>query len=57
MTQTTIPKPQKPWGTSIAQRMATAGILALAGVLAAAAIEFTGLSGKLGELKIGRAHV
>jgi phosphate transport system permease protein len=48
MTQTTIPKPQKPWGTSIAQRMATAGILALAGVLAAAAIEFTGLSGKLG---------
>ena len=48
MTQTTIPKPQKPWGTSIAQRMATAGILVLAGVLAAAAIEFTGLSGKLG---------
>jgi len=48
MTQTTIPKPQKPWGTSIAQRMATAGILALAGVLAAGAIEFTGLSGKLG---------
>jgi phosphate transport system permease protein len=48
MTQTTIPKPQKPWGTSIAQRLATAGILALAGVLAGAAIEFTGLSGKLG---------
>ena len=48
MTQTTIPKPQKPWGTSIAQRMATAGILALAGVLAAGAIKFTGLSGKLG---------
>jgi len=48
MTQTTIPKPQKPWGTSIAQRMATAGILALAGVLAAGAIRFTGLSGKLG---------
>jgi phosphate transport system permease protein len=48
MTQTTIPKPQKPWGTSIAQRMATAGILVVAGVLAAAAIEFTGLSGKLG---------
>ena len=48
MTQTTIPKPQKPWGTSIAQRMATAGILVLAGVLAGAAIEFTGLSGKLG---------
>jgi len=48
MTQTTIPKPQKPWGTSIAQRMATLGILVLVGVLAAAAIEFTGLSGKLG---------
>ena len=48
MTQTTIPKPQKPWGTSIAQRLATAGILALAAVLAGAAIEFTGLSGKLG---------
>jgi phosphate transport system permease protein len=48
MTQTTIPKPQKPWGTSIAQRLATAGILALAGVLAGAAIELTGLSGKLG---------
>jgi phosphate transport system permease protein len=48
MTQTTIPKPQKPWGTSIAQRLATAGILALAAVLAGAAIELTGLSGKLG---------
>ena len=48
MTQTTIPKPQMPWGTSIAQRLATAGILALAAVLAGAAIEFTGLSGKLG---------
>ena len=48
MTQTTIPAPQKPWGTSIAQRLATAGILALAAVLAGAAIEFTGLSGKLG---------
>ena len=48
MTQTTTPKPQKPWGTSIAQRLATAGILALAAVLAGAAIEFTGLSGKLG---------
>jgi phosphate transport system permease protein len=48
MTQTTIPKPQKPWGTSIAQRLATAGILALAAVLAGAAVEFTGLSGKLG---------
>ena len=48
MTQTTIPKPQKPWGTSIAQRLATAGILAVAGVLAGAAIELTGLSGKLG---------
>jgi phosphate transport system permease protein len=48
MTQTTIPKPQKPWGTSIAQRLATAGILALAAVLAGAAVELTGLSGKLG---------
>jgi phosphate transport system permease protein len=48
MTQTTIPKPQTPWGTSIAHRMATASLLALAGVLAGAAIELTGLSGKLG---------
>jgi phosphate transport system permease protein len=48
MTQTTIPKPQKPWGTSVAQRLATAGILALALVLACAAVELTGLSGKLG---------
>jgi len=48
MTQTTIPKPQKPWGTSVAQRLATAGILALALVLAGAAVELTGLSGKLG---------
>ena len=48
MTQTTIPLPQKPWGTSIAQRLATAAILVLAAVLAGAAIEFTGLSGKLG---------
>ena len=48
MTQTTIPTPQKPWGTSSAQRLATAAILALAAVLAGAAIEFTGLSGKLG---------
>ena len=48
MTQTTIPKPQMPWGTSITQRLATAGILALAAVLAGAAIEFSGLSGKLG---------
>jgi phosphate transport system permease protein len=48
MTQTTIPSPQMPWGTSIAQRLATAGILALAAVLAGAAIEFSGLSGKLG---------
>ena len=48
MTQTTIPKPQAPWGTSIAQRMATASLLLLAGVLAGGAIELTGLSGKLG---------
>jgi phosphate transport system permease protein len=48
MTQTTIPKPQKPWGTSVAQRLATGGILALALVLAGAAVELTGLSGKLG---------
>jgi phosphate transport system permease protein len=48
MTQTTIPKPQKPWGISIAQRMATAAILLMAAVLAGAAIELTGLSGKLG---------
>jgi phosphate transport system permease protein len=48
MTQTTIPKPHTPWGTSIAQRLATAAILALAAVLAGAVIEFTGLSGKLG---------
>ena len=48
MTQTTIPKPQMPWGTSMAQRMATASLLLLAGVLAGGAIELTGLSGKLG---------
>jgi phosphate transport system permease protein len=48
MTQSTIPKPQKPWGTSITQRLATASILVLAGSLAAGAIEFTGLRGKLG---------
>jgi phosphate transport system permease protein len=48
MTQTSIPKPQKPWGTSMAQRMATASLLVLAGVLAGGAIELTGLSGKLG---------
>ena len=48
MTQATIPKPQTPWGTSIAHRMATASLLVLAGVLAGAAIELTGLSGKLG---------
>lgn len=48
MTQTTIPKPQTPWGTSMAHRMATASLLVLAGVLAGAAIELTGLSGKLG---------
>jgi len=48
MTQTTIPKPQKPWGTSVAQRLATAGVLAFALVLAGAAVELTGLSGKLG---------
>ena len=48
MTQTTIPKPQMPWGTSIAPRLATAAILALAAVLAGAAVEFSGLSGKLG---------
>jgi phosphate transport system permease protein len=48
MTQTTIPKPQTPWSTSIAQRLATAAILTLAAILAGAAVEFTGLSGKLG---------
>jgi phosphate transport system permease protein len=48
MTQTTIPKPQTPWGTSMAQRSATASLLVLAGVLAGGAIELTGLSGKLG---------
>ena len=48
MNQVTIPKPQKPWGTPITQRLATASILALAGVLAGAAIELTALSGKLG---------
>ncbi len=48
MTQTTIPKPQKPWSTSLAQRLATAGVLAIALVLAGAAVELTGLSGKLG---------
>ena len=48
MTQTAIPKPQMPWGTSMAQRTATASLLLLAGVLAGGAIELTGLSGKLG---------
>jgi phosphate transport system permease protein len=48
MTQTTIPKPQKPWGTSIAQRLATASILFAALVLAGAAVKLTGLNGKLG---------
>lgn len=48
MTQSTIPVPQKPWGTSIAQRLATASLLVAAAVLAGAAIELTGLSGKLG---------
>ena len=48
MTQATIPTPQRPWGTSVAQRLTTAAILALAAVLAGAAIELTGLSGKLG---------
>ncbi len=48
MTQSTIPVPQKPWGTSIAQRLATASLLVAAAALAGAAIELTGLSGKLG---------
>jgi phosphate transport system permease protein len=48
MTQSTIPKPQKPWGTSIAQRLATASILFAALVLAGAAVKLTGLNGKLG---------
>jgi phosphate transport system permease protein len=48
MTQSTIPRPQKPWGTSIAQRLATASILFAALVLAGAAVKLTGLNGKLG---------
>jgi len=48
MTQTTIPKPQTPWGISMTQRVTTASLLVLAGVLAGGAIELTGLSGKLG---------
>jgi len=48
MTQTTIPKPQTPWGVSIQQRLATASLLALGAVLAGLAIKLTGLSGKLG---------
>lgn len=48
MTQSTIPVPQKPWGTSIAQRLATASLLVAAAALAGAAIELTGFSGKLG---------
>jgi phosphate transport system permease protein len=48
MTQNTIPKPQTPWGTTMAQRMATAAILVVAAVLAGAAVVFTGLNGKLG---------
>jgi phosphate transport system permease protein len=48
MTQTTIPKPQTPWGVSIQQRLATASLFALALVLATVTVKTTGLSGKLG---------
>lgn len=48
MTQTTIPKPQTPWGVSIQQRLATISLIALALILAAVTVEITGLNGKLG---------
>jgi len=48
MTQTTIPKPQTPWATTLQQRLATGSLIAASLVLAAIAVEFTGLSGKLG---------
>lgn len=48
MTQTTIPKPQTPWGVSIQQRLATVSLIALALILAAVTVEITGLNGKLG---------
>jgi phosphate transport system permease protein len=48
MTQTTIPKPQTPWAITIQQRLATGSLIALGLVLAGLAVEFTGLSGKLG---------
>lgn len=48
MTQTTIPKPQTPWGVSIQQRLATLSLIALALILAAVTVEITGLNGKLG---------
>jgi phosphate transport system permease protein len=48
MTQTTIPKPQTPWAVTIQQRLATGTLIGLGLVLAGLAIEFTGLSGKLG---------
>jgi phosphate transport system permease protein len=48
MTQTTIPKPQTPWAVTIQQRLATGSLIALGLVLAGLAVEFTGLSGKLG---------
>ncbi len=48
MTQTTIPKPQTPWGVSIQQRLATTSLIALGLILAAVTVEITGLNGKLG---------
>jgi phosphate transport system permease protein len=48
MTQTTIPKPQTPWAVTIQQRLATGSLIAVSLVLAAIAVEFSGLSGKLG---------
>ena len=48
MTQTTIPKPQTPWGVSLQQRFATGSLIALGLVLAGLAVQFTGLNGKLG---------
>jgi phosphate transport system permease protein len=48
MTQTTIPKPQTPWATTIQQRLATGTLIGASLILAGLAVEFTGLSGKLG---------
>ncbi len=48
MTVQTIPQPGKPWEVTVKQRTATGSLIALAFILAAATVKFSGLSGKLG---------